>query len=295
MSILPHIPVLKEDFLSFFSSKEVNSFFDGTLGAGGHAKALLEGHSELTDFVGVDQDSAALELAKNNLISFTPYLRLIHNSFNCIADIGKETPFDGILLDLGFSSMQMDQPERGFSFRKDGKLDMRMDTSEGVTAEEVVNTFSERRLGEIFRDYGEEPLWKRAAAAIVSVRKKHRITTTLELGQVLRHIFPTWRLRKNIHPFTLIFQALRIYVNDEIGALQRFLLEAPSYLKPQGRLAIISFHSLEDREVKNAFRRYQIEDLGVILTKKPIQASKEEIKMNARSRSAKMRLFERVI
>lgn len=290
----PHISILLNEFLAFFAEKKIVSFVDGTLGAGGHAKALLEAHPEIDCFFGFDKDPEALEIARENLLPFSSKVRLIQGSFQEISNY-IQTPIDGMFLDLGVSSMQLDRPEKGFSFSKEGPLDMRMDPSLALDAATVVNTFPENKLETIFRELGEERKAKLVAKAIVSARKKKKIKTTLELCEVLKPIL-TWSGRhgKKIHPMTLVFQALRIYVNDELGSLERTLPEAISLLAPQGRLGVISFHSLEDRIVKNIFRDYSHEKKVQLLTKKALFASDEEVKKNPRSRSARMRFIEKV-
>ncbi len=294
-----HEPILVASFLSFFENKEVRNFIDGTVGAGGHGAALLEAHPEMEHFYGLDQDESALKIAAHTLNRFLDKTHLLHGNFRNMEQlISRKVPevgFDGIFLDLGVSSMQLDQAEKGFSIYREGPLDMRMDPDQHLDAERVVNTFSEKELGRIFLELGEEKRWRRAAKAIVEARRKKRITTTFELGEALKHAL-TWSGRKNkkIHPMTLIFQALRIYVNDELGALEAALPQAIELLAPGGRLGVISFHSLEDRIVKNTFRSGAMEKKIVILTKKPIIASDEEIRRNPRSRSAKMRFVEKV-
>ena len=206
-----------------------------------------------------------------------------------------EEKIDGIFLDIGVSSMQLDRPEKGFSLYKEGPLDMRMDASQDLDAARVVNTFSEKELGRIFLELGEEPRWRRAAHAIVEARKKKRFKTTTDLTEALKPVL-TWGGRggKKIHPMTLVFQALRIYVNDELGAIQGVIPEAIDLLAPGGLLGVISFHSLEDRIVKNAFREAAQNKKVRLLTKKPLIADLAEMKRNPRSRSAKMRFVEKI-
>lgn len=290
-----HEPILVETFLSFFQHKQVNLFIDGTIGAGGHAKALLERHPEINRFYGLDQDELALQIAADTLKPFAEKVRLIHGNFRAIKTLVPEEKVDGIFLDLGVSSMQLDRPEKGFSLYKEGPLDMRMDVSQTLTAETVINTFSENELGTIFRELGEERRWRSAAKAIVEARKKKKIKTTTDLAECLKHVL-TWggRKGKKIHPMTLVFQGLRIFVNDELGAIEEVIPEAIEMLAPGGRLGVISFHSLEDRIVKHTFRHYALEKKVTLLTKKPLIADLAEIRRNPRSRSAKMRFVEKV-
>lgn len=277
-----HIPVLVSEFLEFFRGLDLRVFCDGTVGAGGHAKALLQEHPEIEIFIGYDKDIEAIKIAKETLSPWRGRVKLIHGSFVEIkADI------DGCLLDLGSSSMQFDEGERGFSFSKEGPLDMRMDRTLSLTAGDVVNGFSREKLGTIFRDLGEERFWKKASLAIVEARKKRKIETTSDLVEVLRCL----PRRGKINPVTRIFQALRIFINRELEDLEIGLRNLISHLNVNGRIAIISFHSLEDRIVKNGFRK--AENFR-ILTKKPVQSTREEVRKNPRSRSAKMRVGEKL-
>jgi len=228
----PHTPILVRETLAFFEKKKIASFIDGTLGAGGHAEAFLQAHPEIQRYIGMDKDQDALAIAKERLHPFADKITFIHDDFRHMKNVLKEQ-VDGIFLDLGVSSMQLDRPEKGFSFSKEGPLDMRMDANSSCDAATVVNTFSEEKLGQIFRELGEEWRWKRAASAIVQARKKKNIQTTADLCEVLAPVL-TWRGRKGkgIHPLTLIFQALRIYVNDELGAIQEAIPSAIELLAP---------------------------------------------------------------
>jgi 16S rRNA (cytosine1402-N4)-methyltransferase len=290
-----HHPILTERFLSFFENRTIRTFIDGTLGAGGHAYALLQKHPEIQSFWGIDQDHLALEIAAQKLSHFGNKVKLIQGNFRDLKKLITEENADGIFLDLGVSSMQLDRPEKGFSLYKEGPLDMRMHAGSNLDAAKVVNTFSEKELGKIFRDFGEEPRWRLVAKTLVAARKKRRMETTKDLTEALKHVL-TWggRKGKKIHPMTLVFQALRIYVNDELGALQEAIPQAISLLVPGGRMGIISFHSLEDRIVKHTFRHAAHQKQALILTKKPIIAEHEEIRQNPRSRSAKLRFLEKL-
>ncbi|MEI6531844.1 MAG: 16S rRNA (cytosine(1402)-N(4))-methyltransferase RsmH, partial [Chlamydiota bacterium] len=263
---------------------------DLTLGAAGHAFAVLEAHPEIECFIGLDQDESALALAKEKLAPFGSKVQLFHSNFCHIKAISKAQGlhFDGLLADLGVSSMQLDQAARGMSFSKLGPLDMRMDPSDSLTAAEIVNRYPEDKLAFIFREWGEEPAWRKAAKAVVEARKKKRFVTTLDLVEVLIKIC----IRKpGIHPLTRVFQGLRIATNKELEVLERLLEESDDLLTEGGRIAIISFHSLEDRLVKQKFRQ---KSLLKIITKKPLIAEDNEIALNPRSRSAKMRIAERI-
>lgn len=307
----PHYSVLPTEFLSYFEGLSIRSFVDGTLGAGGHAAALLQAHPEIQYFVGFDQDPMALSMAKERLKPWEAKILLINANF---VEMKKQLatqkigPIDGIFLDLGVSSMQLDIPEKGFSFSKNGPLDMRMDPSNTLTAEEIVNTWSEQELGKIFREYGEEKQWRAAAWNLIKARQQAPLKTTKDLVDVLTPALH-YRAKKGIHPVTLIFQALRIAVNRELEVLENVLPDALSLLAPGGRLAVITFHSLEDRLVKNFFRfaasdKFNTSGIGgmfldkkpeaKIITKKPIGAGEEEILKNPRSRSAKLRVIEKL-
>ena len=290
-----HEPILVETYLSFFQNMKINVFIDGTVGAGGHAKSLLDKHPEIERFYGLDQDELALGIAAETLAPFGEKVKLVKGNFRDIKTLVPEKKVDGIFLDLGVSSMQLDRPEKGFSLYKEGPLDMRMDVDQNMDAAKVVNSFSEKDLGTIFRELGEEPRWRSAAKALVEARKKKKIKTTTDLTEALKLVL-TWggRKGKKIHPMTLIFQGLRIFVNDELGAIEEAIPQATDLLAPSGRLGVISFHSLEDRIVKHAFKQLAVEKKAVLLTKKPLIADVVETRRNPRSRSAKMRFIEKI-
>lgn len=308
----PHISVLLNEVLQAFEGRSLHSFIDGTLGAGGHAEEILQAHPELELFLGIDQDPAALAKAQTRLTPWKDKTKFFQGNFCQLDSYAKSLPvklYDGILVDLGVSSMQLDQAERGFSFMKNGPLDMRMNPQDELTAEEIVNTWSEKELGRIFRDYGEEKHWRAAARAIVSAREKKPIHTTVELTNILDPVLRSRKPKQGIHPLTLVFQALRISVNRELDVLESFLPKALELLTKGGRLAVISFHSLEDRIVKNFFRFAASDKMNTVglgglfldkepavqlVTKKPLCASDEEICMNPRSRSAKLRIIEKL-
>lgn len=307
----PHYSVLLSEVLQSFASSEIKIFLDGTLGAGGHAQALLEAHPEIELYIGIDQDPSALAIAAERLKPWQKKLCLRQTNFGQFDLLLKElgiAQVHGMLVDLGVSSMQIDQAQRGFSFSREGPLDMRMDPTASLKAEEIVNTWSEKELGRIFRDYGEEKQWRKAAQAIVIARSQQRISTTAQLATVLDTVLYR-NYKKGINPLTLIFQALRICTNGELERLETFMSKAFDFIAPKGRLAVISFHSLEDRIVKNQIRflasdKWETTGLGgifrdkdptvVSLTRKPIIPSDEEISINARSRSAKLRVAEKI-
>lgn len=307
----PHISVLLHEVEECFTPSSIKVFFDGTLGAGGHAEKILSAHPEIQTYIGVDQDPDAIAIAKERLHRWNSKVVYIHGNFSELASILEQlnlTQIDGALVDLGVSSMQLDRPERGFSFSLEGPLDMRMNPLSSLTAAEVINTWSEEDLGRIFREYGEEKRWRAAAHAIVEARKQKPILSTQELAAILKPVVYNPK-KPNINPLTLIFQALRICVNSELDALAAFIPEAIGCLSEGGRLGVISFHSLEDRIVKTGMRfaasdKWETSGLAglfrdkdpivTLITKKPITPSDEEIKKNGRSRSAKLRIIEKL-
>lgn len=310
-SSYPHVSVLLSEVIDGFNGSKIRIFVDGTLGAGGHAEAILRAHPEIECYIGIDQDPSALALAASRLEPWKNKLILKHGNFVDFDIFLKEMgvkQVDGFLVDLGVSSMQLDQAERGFSFSKEGPLDMRMNPNADLSAADIVNNWSESDLGRVFRDYGEEKKWRIAARTIVTERKKKAINTTTDLVQILKPVF-NWNPKKGINPLTLIFQGLRICVNRELEVLEGFIEKAIKVLMPLGRLGVISFHSLEDRIVKNMFRfaasdKYDTSGIGGIfrdkkpevkpLTRKPIIPTEEEIAFNPRSRSAKLRFVEKL-
>jgi 16S rRNA (cytosine1402-N4)-methyltransferase len=295
--------VLLAEVLKSFEGAELKIFVDGTLGAGGHGEALLKAHPEIELYIGIDQDALALKIARKRLLPFAKKIKLIEGNYLEADEFIRPLKADGVLLDLGVSSMQLEEKERGFSFLKEGLLDMRMDQKKPLTAEKVVNEFSEIRLGEIFKLYGEEKHWRRAARAIILARKKGRIKTTRELAAILQ---AEGVGKKKLHPATLVFQALRIFVNDELKVLEKGLKRISGVLGAKGRLAVISFHSLEDRIVKEFFKKITRPEVPEdyrekkilpafrLIYKKPLQALREELRDNPRSRSAKLRAVEKI-
>lgn len=285
-----HIAVLEKEVLEAFKNKNLKIFVDGTVGMGHHANALLEQHKEIEVYIGIDQDEEALKHAKVTLQQYGTKVALLHGNFREISTFVAEK-VDGILLDLGVSSMQLDLPDRGFSFQKDGPLDMRMDRNIRLTAKEMINRFSEKKLQEIFFQL-EVPAPREAARLLVQQRDKEPILTTKQLKDAMFDW--TRRTSRKHNPMTLLFQALRIYVNDELGALEEALQKAFLLLNKDARLVVLSFHSLEDRIVKNFFRDKAKEKKAVVLTKKPVVPTEKEMQINRRSRSAKMRILEKI-
>lgn len=311
-----HTPVLLEAVLAALlpaddstPHRHAQRFIDGTLGAGGHTRALLD--AGVGAVLGLDWDAAALEIARANLQDYGDRVYLRHSSYVQMTAVARELGWgaesvDGILLDLGLSSMQLDQPERGFAFRLDGPLDMRFNpVGDRPTAAELVNYLDAEELADIFYRYGEEPASRKLARAVVRERPYE---TTGQLAAVIEQVMPRLKGDK-IHPATRVFQALRIAVNDELGNVERILPEAIALLKPGGRLAVISFHSLEDRLVKQAFRLAGTDCICPpevpicicdhhasvrLVTRKPLTATEAEMAANPRSRSAKLRVVEKL-
>lgn len=309
-----HVSVLLDEMMRWLRPRPGGRYLDATLGLGGHTAKILEMTGGAAQVLGLDRDARALDLARARLAPYGDAVTYAHVSFRHfedeLRDVGWET-LDGILADLGVSSMQVDSPERGFSFVHDGPLDMRMDPDSGAeSAANVVNTASYARLRQIIWEYGEEPMSGRIARAIVDARAQKPIETTLELAGIVTSAYPAKRraLARN-HPATKTFQALRIEVNRELQEIEYFLERAVHRLKPGARIAVISFHSLEDRIVKHLFRRESKDCLCpreyavcccdhkktvTVLTRKPILPTEEEMRSNSRSRSAKLRVAERV-
>ncbi len=286
----PHTSVLFDEVLEALQPRGGEDFraLDCTLGAGGHATGLLERSSPDGHLVGLDADPVALELARARLATFGERVTLLQRNFGDLDELELE-PVNGMVFDLGLSSMQLDSSARGFSFRQDEPLDMRFDpTIDQPTAADLVNSLSEADLERIVRDYGEEPRARRVARALVRRRPMQRTTELVDA--VTAALGPA---RGRTHPATRTFQALRIAVNDELGALERGLDAGVHLLRPGGRMAVISFHSLEDRIVKWRFRGWADQGLVRVLTKKPVQPASQETVRNPRARSAKLRVAER--
>lgn len=305
-----HAPVLVREALEILNPAPGGRYLDGTLGGGGHTEQILLGSSPDGKVLGLDRDDEALSAARQRLARFETRLLTRQASFaaaqEILADIHWQA-VDGVILDLGISSHQIDVPERGFSFRARAPLDMRMDRRQVLDARKIVNSFDAAELEKIFREYGEEPQARRIAHAIVAERKIRPVETTDVLAGLVERV--KGGRRRDHHPATQVFQALRIAVNEEIQQLERFLATGYELLRPGGRMAIIAFHSLEDRLVKNAFRKWSRACIcpprvlrcqcgwsrkAKLLTKKPIVPSDDEVRANPRARSAKLRAAERL-
>lgn len=280
-----HIPVLSQEVIEGLAIESGGWYLDATVGGGGHSALILEADAHVR-VLALDQDQQALQAAQQKLASYGDRVQFHHTNFADF-DPGNQR-FDGILADLGVSSAQFDWGDRGFSFRQAAPLDMRMDQQQMLTAADIINSWDEIALANLIYTYGEERLSRKIARRIVEHRP---LQTTTELAETIFHAVPRSYRYGRIHPATRTFQALRIAVNRELEVLETFLQKAPLWLKPNGRLAIISFHSLEDRIVKHALKA---SDLLRVITKKPIVPTEAEIEQNSRSRSAKLRLAERV-
>ncbi|HTF97682.1 MAG TPA: 16S rRNA (cytosine(1402)-N(4))-methyltransferase RsmH [Cellvibrio sp.] len=309
MSDSQHITVLLHEAVEALVTDTSGFYVDGTFGRGGHSALVLERLSTEGRLLGIDKDMAAITTAQHRFGNDSRF-SIAHGSFaglaNLVAERGMSGKVQGVLLDLGVSSPQLDEAERGFSFMQDGPLDMRMDQTKGQSAAEWVNTVSEDEITRVLKEYGEERFARRMARAIITERQKTPFTRTRHLAEVIKEANPAWE--KGKHPATRAFQAIRIQVNNELGDLDDVLQQALEVLAPGGRLVVISFHSLEDREVKRFIRRQELGDpipkglpvrddqlnkrmrsLG-----KAIKASDEEVKINVRSRSAVMRVAEKL-
>ncbi len=291
-----HTSVLLQEAIELLQIKAGERYIDGTLGAGGHTIEILKHGGRV---LGLDVDQDALEFVNEELRSKNQELRdnltLVKGNFKDIDKIAKENKsetVDGILLDLGVSSHHFEAPERGFSFQREGPLDMRMDKDLHVKAGDLVNVLTKSELTDLFTKLGEERFTRLIVSRIVEARKVKRIETTAELANIIRRAVPF--SKKGINPATKVFQALRIAVNDELNNLIEALPKALTLLESGGRLAVISFHSLEDRIVKRSFLEFEEKGLGSIITKKPLIPTEEEIAANSRSRSSKLRVFEKL-
>jgi len=307
-----HIPVLLNETLEYLDPKPGGVYIDGTLGGAGHSSEMAKRIVPGGVLIGIDQDSNAIDAATRRLEAYKDNVIIVRDNFRNIKTIALQKGFkevDGILLDIGVSSHQLDEKERGFSYMHDGPLDMRMDTENTLDASDIVNNSSEQELIRILRDYGEEKWAVRIAKFIAEERKKSKIDTTFKLADIVQRAIPAAARRDGGHPAKRTFQALRIAVNDELQVLEEAATNAAELLKPGGRLVVITFHSLEDRIVKKIFNNMEKpctcppqlpvcacgkEPLLRVITKKPVTAGEEELNTNTRSKSAKLRAAERV-
>lgn len=292
----PHLPVLLQETVDGLDPQPGDDVIDGTVGAGGHAAVLLEKTAPDGRLLGLDLDEAALDAARNRLAPYGSRAMLVRANYREAKQMVSDHQFEPVqaaLLDLGFSSMEIDDPTRGFSFRSEGPLDMRFDRRQELTAADLLNTLSADQIALILAKYGEERYARRISERIVSERAERPFRTTSELVDAVAKAVPARYRQGKLHFATRTFQALRLAVNDELGNLETALPDLVDCLSPGGRLAVISFHSLEDRIVKRFFREQASAGRLKVLTKRPITAKAEEIKSNPRSRSAKLRLAEK--
>lgn len=310
MAEFEHKSVLLDETIEGLAIKPDGIYVDGTLGGGGHSYHICRNLSSHGRLIGIDQDDAAIEAAGARLAEFADRVTIVRSNYcnmkTVLHDLGIEK-VDGIVLDLGVSSYQLDTAERGFSYKYDTDLDMRMDRRQTLTAKDIVNNYSEKELFRIFRDYGEEQFSQNIAKHIVRKRQEKEIQTTFELNDIIKAAIPA-KMRTNGHPSKRVFQAIRIECNKELDVLRDTMDTMVELLNPKGRLSIITFHSLEDRIVKSAYRKYENpctcppefpvcvcgkKPLGKSVSRKPILPSKEELEANSRSKSAKLRVFEK--
>ena len=286
-----HKPVLLAEVLEALAVRRGGAYVDGTVGLAGHAAPILERSAPDGRLLAVDRDAESLARARERLAFAGPRVRFAHADFREVPSLLADERVDGILLDLGISSAQLDDPERGFSFLGAGPLDMRMDRTQGMSATEIVNRLPEHELADLIFRFGEEPRSRRIARAIVTARRRARITSTAELAGIVRSVVRGPR-HGGIDPATRTFQALRIRVNGELDGLSAAIASLARCLAPGGRIVVISFHSLEDREVKHTFAALAREELR-LLTRKPLRPTPAEVQANPRCRSARLRAAER--
>ena len=294
-----HISVMAKEIGEWLVLRPGGVYVDGTVGGGGTTRKIIERSGNNAVVIALDRDPEAIALSRKNLECFQHSVKLFHGNFFHIGEFIEKSGFeqvDGIVFDLGVSSWQLDQPERGFSFLQDGPLDMRMDTTQSLTAEELVSHLPEKELADLIFRYGEERYSRRIARSVVLARSIGPIQTTRALVKIIEEAVPGAYRRGRLHPATRTFQALRIAVNQELDVLEGALRAAVKFLKVGGRLCVISFHSLEDRIVKHTFRAMAEKGRAImkILTKKPLLPSEEEVRQNPRARSAKLRVIERL-
>ncbi len=292
-----HVPVLQKEVIEYLDPKPNENFIDCTIGEGGHTLAILEKNGPKGKVLGIDADPEIIRNLKLEIRNFKKRIILVCDNFANLAEIAKSQRFksvSGILFDLGMSSWHLETSNRGFSFQKKEPLDMRYNLQNPLTAEKILNYWSRVEIEKILKDYGEEQFAPKIAEALLNFRKFKPLQTTSQLVEIIKRATPGWYHRRKIHFATKTFQALRIAVNDELNNLEKALPQALNILKPGGRIVVISFHSLEDRIVKNFLKEGNKNNLLKILTKKPIIPSFKEMKINPRSRSAKLRASQKI-
>jgi len=290
-----HKPVMVDEVLDYLNLQSGQTILDCTVGSGGHAVRILDKIKPDGFLIGIDKDMEILQTTKQSLSKITGKFKLYHADYSDVDEVLRQADIDevnGVLLDLGVSSLQFDQADRGFSFAKEAPLDMRMDRSCGITAQNLIQRLSETELAELLWKYGEERWSRRIARAVLKEEKGAGITSTRQLAAIVERVVP--RGKSKIHPATRVFQALRIAVNKELDNLEIFLDKIYNYMALGARIVIISFHSLEDRIVKNKFIQKAKQNIFKVLTKKPVTPREAEIEENVRSRSAKLRAAERI-
>jgi len=292
-----HKPIMRKEILEYLKIKQGDCILDATIGTGGHAEVILDAVGTKGRLIGIDRDLDSLLFAKNRLSKYSENFSLVHDDFRNLDKVLRDAKIkrvDGILFDLGISSFQLDNPERGFSFRFDSPLDMRMDRSSYISAYDLINYLSEEELSSILKTFGEERWHNRIAHVLVEERHKSPITSTGQLAQLVTKALPYRSQFMKIHPATRTFQAIRIAVNRELESLDEALDRSFEFIKPAGRICVIAFHSLEDRIVKRKFKLLFQEGIVNIITPKPVYPAESEIEDNPRSRSAKLRVAERL-
>lgn len=292
-----HVPVMRQEVVDYLRLPGGGCFVDCTLGMGGHTRSAAAWLGNEGRIIAIDRDQESLMLAQKNLASCPTKITFVHEDFRRVDQILEQQGIrevDGFLFDLGISSFQLDNPERGFSFREDGPLDMRMDQDMCFSAYDLINSLSEKEISSILKVYGEERFHNRIARYLVNERKRHLIGTTKELCDVVLRALPAHYRRQKIHPATRTFQAFRIAVNRELEALEVALTKSLDLLKTGGRICVISFHSLEDRIVKVNFRAFAKAQRMTVITPKPLWPSDEEVAQNPRARSARLRVGEKI-
>ncbi len=297
MNEIYHYPVMYREVLEALSLNDKKLVVDCTVGIGSHAIKLLQAMPKGSRLIGVDRDKDSLDIARKRLESFKGRFTLVQGDFLSLDKILNNLGIEGVdacLFDLGISTYQLSNPERGFSFLKEGPLDMRMDRNSFLSAQDLVNNLSETELANIFHKFGEERFYKKIAYSIIEARKKEPILTTGQLTRIIVEVLPSRAHYYKIHPATRIFQALRIAVNRELESLKVGLNRAISFLNSGGRIGVISFHSLEDRIAKHTFKNYSREGILKLINKKPYIPSAEEIEENSASRSAKLRVAQKI-